>query len=233
MTPEFAPLGDCAVRVSFAEEPGPRVTAEIVRFCRALEADPPPGVSEWVPAYTTVAVYYRPKQTGYDALCRALARLPQSRDAEEVKEFEEDGPRLVEIPVCYGGAFGPDLDNVAALHGLTPAEVIRRHSSPRYRVQFLGFLPGFAYLSGLPPSLVTPRLDTPRLTVPAGAVGIGGAQTGVYPLESPGGWRIIGRTPSLLFDPAREPPALLRAGDRVRFVPIAAAEFEAVAGPRG
>lgn len=219
MTPEFAPLGDCAVRVSFAEEPGPRVTSAIMRFCRALAADPLPGVSEWVPAYTTVAVYYRPWETDYDALCLALTRwarrrLPQSLIAKN------DGPRLVEIPVCYGGAFGPDLEDVAALHGLTPAEVIRRHSAPRYQVQFLGFLPGFAYLTGLPPGLATPRLDTPRQVVPAGAVGIGGAQTGVYPLESPGGWRILGQTPLRLFAPSREPPALLRAGDWVRFVPV-------------
>lgn len=231
MIPEFAPLGDCGVRVSFAEGPGPRVTSAIVRFCCALAADPPPGVSEWVPAYTTVAVYYRPWQIGYDALCLALTR--RARRLRRSLDAEDGGPRLVEIPVCYDGMFGPDLDDVAALHGLTPAEVIRRHCAPRYRVQFLGFLPGFAYLTGLPPGLATPRLDTPRQSVPAGAVGIGGSQTGVYPLESPGGWRIIGRTPRLLFDPSREPPALLRADDRVRFVPITAAEFEAMAGPRG
>ncbi len=224
MTPEFAPLGDCGVRVSFADEPGPRVTAAIGRFCRALAAEPPGGVSEWVPASATVAVYYRPWQVDYDALCLELTRRARRRVPRSLAE--EDGPRLVEIPVCYGGAFGPDLNAVAALHGLTPAQVIRRHSAPRYRVQFLGFLPGFAYLGGLPPSLVTARLDTPRHSVPAGAVGIGGAQTGVYPLESPGGWRILGRTPLRLFDPSREPPALLRAGDRVRFVPIAETEFE-------
>lgn len=226
MTPEFTPLGDCGVRVLFAEEPSPRMTSAMVRFCRALEADLPLGVSEWVPAYTTVAVYYRPWQTDYDALCLALTRLVRRRLPQSLAA-EDDGPRLVEIPVCYGGVFGPDLEDVAALHGLTPAEVIRRHCAPRYRVQFLGFLPGFAYLSGLPPGLETPRLDTPRQTVPAGAVGIGGAQTGVYPLESPGGWRILGQTPLRLFDPSREPPALLRAGDWVRFVPAADAEFEA------
>ncbi len=232
MIPEFAPLGDCAVRVFFGDEPGPRVTSAIVRFCRALAAEPPPGVSEWVPAYTTVAVYYLPWQTDYDALCVALTRqarrrVPHSRDAAE------DGPRLVEIPVCYGGTFGPDLDDVARRHGLTPDEVIRRHSAPCYRVQFLGFLPGFAYLSGLPPGLATPRLDTPRQSVPAGAVGIGGAQTGVYPLESPGGWRIIGRTPLMLFDPNRQPPALLQAGDRVRFETVSEAEFVAMDKLRG
>ncbi len=224
MIPEFAPLGDCGVRALFAEVPGPRVTSAIVRFCRALAADPPPGISEWVPASATVAVYYRPWQTDYDALCLALTRRARRRPPQSLAE---DGPHLVEIPVCYGGAFGPDLEDVAALHGLTPAEVIRWHSSPRYRVLFLGFLPGFAYLTGLPPGLATPRLDTPRQSVPAGAVGIGGAQTGVYPLDSPGGWRIIGRTPCLLFDSDREPPALLRAGDRVRFVPVPEAEFEA------
>ncbi len=213
------------MRVSFGEEPGPRVTAAIVRFCRALATDPPPGVSEWVPAYTTVAVYYRSWETDYDTLRLALTRRARRRGPPSLAAGE-DGPRLVEIPVCYGGASGPDLDAVARLHGLTPDEVIRRHCAPRYRVQFLGFLPGFAYLSGLPPGLETPRLDTPRLAVPAGAVGIGGAQTGIYPLESPGGWRILGRTPLRLFDPSHEPPALLRAGDRVRFVPIAETALE-------
>ena len=222
MTPDFATLGDSGVRVSFGEGIDPRVTAQIVRFCRALTADPPHGVSEWVPAYTTVAVYYSPTETDYAALCleltqRARRRLPRN--------LAEDAPCLVELPICYGGAFGPDLEDVAARHGLTAAQVIQRHSAPRYRVQFLGFLPGFAYLSGLPPGLETPRRDTPRLSVPAGAVGIGGAQTAVYPLESPGGWQIIGRTPLVLFDPEREPPSLLRAGDTVRFVPISEAEF--------
>ena len=218
MTLDFLPLGDGGVRVSFGEDISPRLTAHIVRFCRALAADPPRGATEWVPACTTVAVYYRPHETDYAALCaellcRARRRLPPGDAAE-------DAPRLVEIPVCYGGACGPDLEEVAARHCLTPAQVIRRHCAPRYCVQFLGFLPGFAYLSGLPPGLETPRRDTPRLSVPAGAVGIGGAQTGVYPLESPGGWQIIGQTPLVLFDPNREPPALLRAGDTVRFVPI-------------
>ncbi|GAB2698520.1 5-oxoprolinase subunit PxpB [Paenibacillus thermoaerophilus] len=138
---------------------------------------------------------------------------------------EEDGSgRLVRIPVRYGGADGPDLADVARYHGITEAEAVRLHSEAEYEVAMLGFAPGFAYLDGLAEALATPRLDEPRLSLPAGAVGIGGAQTGVYPLASPGGWRWIGTTPLAMFDPLREPPALLRAGDRVRFVPMADGE---------
>jgi KipI family sensor histidine kinase inhibitor len=132
--------------------------------------------------------------------------------------------RSVEIPVIYGGDQGPDLQNVAILAGLTTEEVIRLHSSAEYSVCFIGFLPGFPYLSGMDPRLAAPRLATPRPLVPAGSVGIAGGQTGIYPLDSPGGWRIIGRTTLTIFDPHREPPVLLKAGDRVRFIAVAGGE---------
>src|SRR5262249_55828790 len=128
--------------------------------------------------------------------------------------------RTIDIPVCYGGECGPDLEDVARHTGLAPAEVIARHSAVTYLVYFLGFSPGFPYLGGLAPELATPRLSAPRKRVPAGSVAIGGRQTGVYPVESPGGWRIIGRTDLRLFDPNAEPPALLRTGDSVRFVSV-------------
>lgn len=173
-----------------------------------------------MPGYATVTVYYQPWRVPYQSLCEELERLNRQRETAA-----PDPPRTVEIPVCYGGAFGPDLEAVAEAHGLSPAAVIRRHGRPLYRVYFLGFLPGFAYLGGLPASLATPRRATPRIAVPAGSVGIAGAQTGVYPIESPGGWQIIGQTPSCLFDPARRPPALLRAGDRVKFTAVTAEEY--------
>ena len=221
MAPTFLPVGDCGIRVAFGDEIRPRLAARVQRFCRRLESTPPIGVTEWVPGYATVMVYYKPWRISYQTLCDDLARLGRQRGPES-----PDPPRTVEIPVCYGGAFGPDLEAVADAHTLRPADVVRRHGRPLYQVYFLGFLPGFAYLGGLPASLATPRRATPRTAVPAGSVGIAGAQTGVYPLESPGGWQIIGQTPLCLFDPEREPPALLRAGDRVKFVAITAAEYE-------
>ena len=223
MTPEFSPVGDLAVRLAFGAEISPRLNAVISRFCRRLQSEPVRGVTEWVPGYAAVTVYYRPWLIGYDALCGELARR-----TEETENAPPPEARRVEIPVCYGGEYGPDLGEVQAAHGLTPAEVIERHAGGEYLVYFLGFLPGFPYLGGLDTALATPRRATPRLRVPAGSVGIAGAQTGVYPLETPGGWQIIGRTPLRLYDPDRQPPALLAASDHVRFLPITARQFEEI-----
>jgi inhibitor of KinA len=135
-------------------------------------------------------------------------------------------PRIVEIPVCYGGAFGPDLDDVAERHGLGSDDVVAIHTSGEYLVYMVGFMPGFAYLGGLDERIATPRRRSPRTAVPAGTVGIGGQQTGVYPLVSPGGWNLIGRTPLRIFDPARDEPTLLATGDRVRFRAIPLDEYQ-------
>src|ERR1700736_2382042 len=137
-------------------------------------------------------------------------------------------PRQMEIPVCYGGEHGPDLIDVSAIHGMTPAQVIELHSSTIYVVYFLGFVPGFAYLGELPEALVAQRLATPRRSVPAGSVGIAGNQTGIYPFATPGGWRLLGRTPLSIFRPDRSELSLLSIGDRVRFIPIAPEKFKAV-----
>ena len=218
---DFSPLGDSAVRVQFGTEISPQINRRICRFCQALDEKPIPGVIEWVPSYAVVTVYYSPTQIGYEPVCVELRqRLRQRSDAPL------SAARLIEIPVCYGGQYGPDLAEVAALHGLTEAQVVRRHTDSPYQVYFLGFLPGFAYLGGLAPTLAAPRRATPRASVPAGSVGIAGAQTGVYPLATPGGWQIIGRTPLCLYDPARQPPALLAAGDRVKFSAITECQFE-------
>jgi KipI family sensor histidine kinase inhibitor len=164
----------------------------------------------------------------------ALSQHPQSGVQGLLAMTSKDGfqPRRVEIPTIYGGEYGPDLDFVAQYHHLTPAEVIRIHSGVDYPVYMLGFIPGFAYLGGLDAAIATPRLDQPRTRIPAGSVGIAGAQTGVYPLDTPGGWRIIGRTPLRLFDPLADPPALLSPGDIVRFIPVSEEESNHVAGHR-
>ncbi|MGI4790473.1 MAG: 5-oxoprolinase subunit PxpB [Janthinobacterium lividum] len=221
MTPKFLPLGDCGVRIAFGSEISPAINARIRRFGAALDTEPISGMTEWVCSYAVVTVYYKPWIISYDALCTVLTQRLRRR--QSVGASVE---RLIEIPVCYGGELGPDLEEVAARHGLTAKQVIQKHSRPRYRVYFLGFLPGFAYLGGLTPSLATPRRATARSHVPAGAVGIAGEQTGVYPAETPGGWQIIGRTPLRLYDSERETPALLAAGDQVRFVPISLSEFD-------
>ncbi len=208
------------MRIVFGHEISQEIHARIRRFGVALDADPIRGMTEWVSGYAVVTVYYRPWTLSYDVLCAALRqRLPQQDIAQALPE------RVVEIPVCYGGAFGPDLEDAAHHCGLSAAEMIQKHTEPFYPVYFLGFLPGFAYLGGLPPALAVPRRAVPRLAVPAGAVGIAGEQTGVYPLETPGGWQIIGRTSLKLYDPHREPPSLLALGDSVKFVPIRSDQF--------
>ncbi len=209
------PLGDQAVRVTLGKVDDPETSARLRRFCAWLASASLPGVTEWAPAYTSVTVYYAPEQIGYAALCRAL-----SRQTEQTAPAPLLPGRLVELPVRYGGPDGPDLPQVAERHGLTVSEVIALHAAPVYDVVLVGFLPGFPYLRGLPDALHTPRRPTPRTLVPRGSVGIGGAQTGVYPCASPGGWHLIGRTDTPLFDIARDPPARLQPGDRVRFVPL-------------
>jgi inhibitor of KinA len=174
------------------------------------------GVTNVHPAYASILIDFDPLAIRHSGVERAVAELFAQAASAPLPE-----PRTVEIPVVYGGEYGPDLETVAAMTGHTPDEVVAIHSSADYLVYFLGFSPGFPYLGGLPESIAAPRLDTPRRRVPAGSVAIGGRQTGVYPMASPGGWRIVGRTSLRLFDPGADPPALLRMGDHVKFVPAA------------
>lgn len=227
--PRYRAVGDGALLVEFAPRIAPEINARVRALLAALDADPPPGLRDLVPAYRTLLIVYDPTILRHAALLERLRTL--------VAAPTNAAPsRLVTLPVAYGGEFGPDLAAVAAHTGLAPDEVIARHAAGRYPVYFLGFSPGFPYLGGLEPALHTPRLPEPRLRVPAGAVGIGGAQTGIYPALSPGGWRIIGQTPVRLYDPAAPDPFFLRAGDDLRFRPIDAAEYarliEAVAAGR-
>ena len=185
-----------------------------------LESEPPKGIVNLHPAYCSVLVKFDALKLTHTEVEASLK--PYLARLRGVKLPE---PRLREIPVCYGGEFGPDLEEVAAIHKLSAEEVIRLHYSPTYTAYFLGFVPGFAYLGGLPAQLATPRLQTPRKQVPAGSVAIGGNQTGVYPTFTPGGWRLIGKTPLKLFDPASAHSSFFEVGDHVRFIPITAEEF--------
>ena len=217
------PLGDRALLIQLGTTIDDATHRRVRAVAARLASRRVPGLIELVPAFTSVAVHYDPARVPNEHAGGAT-RSPYVRFASAIEaalaELGDEPlatPRTVEIPVRYGGDDGPDLDVVAAAHGLSAQEVVRLHTEGTYRVYMLGFAPGFAYLGGLPESLATPRRDEPRTAVPAGSVGIGGNQTGIYPLTTPGGWQIIGRTSLALFDPRRAPPTLLAIGDVVRF----------------
>lgn len=209
--------------VEFGDQIDAAVNARVHRFSRALMQSPPPGLVELVPTYRSLAIHF-------DPLCIHASRLEAlvQNLGEQFEEFEPPAPRTIEVPVVYGGEWGPDLAGVSEQIGLSEADIIALHSEVLYRVFMLGFMPGFPYLGGMSPLIEVPRLPTPRTFVPAGSVGIAGLQTGIYPTASPGGWRLIGRTPLRLFDATREPPALLEAGDLVRLLPIDPTRFAAL-----
>ena len=210
----FLPCGDQAVTVEWGSTIDEHINRQVHAFARKVEVLSHPAITEVVPTYRSATVHYRPEVLSYEELKHLLAPLAQGR-AEEAEELP-----VVEIPVCYGGEYGPDLLEVAQHCSLTPEEVIARHTAPTYRIYMLGFTPGFPYLGGMDPSIAAPRRKEPRIHIPAGSVGIAGEQTGVYPIVSPGGWQLIGRTPLRLFDPQKEQPILLSAGAGIRFVPI-------------
>lgn len=210
----FLPCGDQAVTVEWGSTIDEHINRQVHAFARKVEELSHPAITEVVPTYRSATVHYRPEVFSYEELNQLLAPLAQG-SAEEAEELP-----VVEIPVCYGGEYGPDLEEVAQHCSLTPEEVIARHTAPTYRIYMLGFTPGFPYLGGMDPSIAAPRRKEPRIHIPAGSVGIAGEQTGVYPIVSPGGWQLIGRTPLRLFDPQREQPILLSAGAGIRFVPI-------------
>ncbi|AMR26318.1 kinase inhibitor [Hymenobacter psoromatis] len=224
------PLGDAAVVLELGQRIDPATHRLLQALARLLDQSPLPGLREYVPAFTTLTVYYdpwqlsqNPENSPYDQVASYLQSLLPA--AQAAAAHYAPGP-LVEIPVCYGGEFGPDLAAVAQHTRLSAAEVIQLHSAAEYLVYMVGFAPGFPYLGGLDARLATPRRAVPRPLVPAGAVGLAGLQTGIYSLPTPGGWQLIGRTPRRLFDAGRARPSLLQAGDRLRFVPISAADFQ-------
>ncbi|NJE07924.1 5-oxoprolinase subunit PxpB [Thermococcus sp. M39] len=218
MFPQFKPAGDSALVIIFGDRIDEGINKKVHAVANAIEKASPDWLIEVVPTYTSIYVYYDPLKLSYQ---EALDAIKPFLSAEP----KEEKPRIVEIPTVYGGEFGPDIEFVAQHNGLTIDDVIEIHSKPLYRVYMLGFTPGFAYLGGMDERIATPRLEKPRLKVPAGSVGIAGKQTGIYPIESPGGWRLIGRTPLRLFTPEKDPPTLLQPGDYVKFVPISEEEF--------
>jgi len=231
---KLAALGDSAVLVTLGETLDVATVGNAQSLAAALEADPLPGFLECVAANASVTVYYDPVRVVRGSGAASFERLCgwiQDKGSAAARHVREVVERRVVIPVCYGGEGGPDLAAVAAAHGLTADAVVALHSGAEYFVSAVGFMPGFPYLGGLPDALRTPRRPTPRTRVPAGSVAIGGAQTGIYPFESPGGWNLIGRTPLRLFKPEGRPPTLLQAGDRVRFRPITPEEFKSALLP--
>ncbi|SFS90443.1 inhibitor of KinA [Marininema halotolerans] len=218
---EMQALGDTGVRIHFGEEIDEKIHKQIQRYCGALQEKRLKGVIEWVPSYTAVSVYYRPDQISFSQLKKKLLSIQ-----EEATSLPEGESRSVDIPVVYGGEYGPDLDAVARHARLTPDEVIAIHSQGSYLVYMMGFVPGFPYLGGMDPTIATPRLKKPRSVIPVGSVGIAGGQTGIYPLETPGGWRLIGRTPIRLYDPHRKQPMFLQTGDQITFTPITVQEYD-------
>ena len=220
------PLGDSALLVRVVEEFDPEQSLDaVLRAAHQLEFAAIPGVIELAPAYTTIGVFLDPMRfTGFDEFKTKIEHALQA--SPEPARPRAGFASVMEVPVCYEDEFAPDLAEVARHASLPEEEVVARHASASYRVTCVGFTPGFPYLSGLPAELATPRRASPRKEIPAGAVAIGGTQTGIYPRKSPGGWNLIGRTPLRLFDVEREPPVLFHAGDRVRFRRISRAEFE-------
>ncbi|TVY09223.1 5-oxoprolinase subunit PxpB [Paenibacillus cremeus] len=233
---EMSPLGDCAIIVRLGDKVDLETHAKVQILVDYLAKQPFDGMVEYIPAFTSVTVVYDPvrifmnereaAQTEeiaypYDCVEKKLMAV-----VEQLHAGARPDPRVVQIPVCYGGEFGVDLEHVAEINGLSTDEVIQIHSSGEYLVYMLGFAPGFPYLGGMDKRISAPRKQTPRLAIPPGTVGIAGEQTGIYPIETPGGWQLIGRTPLALFLPDKQPPTLLEAGDIIRFYPITRKEYD-------
>lgn len=222
---QFYPLGDAAVILQFEDKISTKTQQAILAISAFLDEYAFDGLIEYVPAYTSVTLFYDPLHISYSEILDNLEEM-----LKEVMIGEGmPSAQVIDIPVHYGAESGPDLEFVALRSSLSADEVIRRHTNPTYRVNMIGFSPGFPYLSGMDHALEIARRENPRASVPAGSVGIAGKQTGVYPMSTPGGWQIIGKTPLKLFDLNRPEPSLLKAGDWIRFISITETEFERIA----
>ena len=212
--------GDSALLIEFEQKIAPEINAQITAFVHLLKGQHIEGVMDLIPAFASLLINYDPRVIGYKDLKARIEELLKIEVSEEAGDV-----RVFEIPVCYGGEYGPDIANIAENAGLSEQEVIDIHCSKDYLIYMLGFLPGFVYLGGLDERIHTPRLANPRISIPAGSVGIAASQTGIYPLNSPGGWQLLGMTPVKTYDPERETPILVEAGDYIRFVPVTEEEF--------
>ena len=213
--PVFRIMGDRALLVELGDQINPSINEKVRELLLKLDRRPLDGVMELVPSYRSLMVVYDPLKTGFDRLREAILELHEASDPSLVSE-----PKTLAVPVVYGGEWGPDLEWVADFHKISPKEVIALHIGTTYRVYMIGFTPGYPYLGELPEALATPRRETPRTVVPRGSVAIAQRQTGIYPVQSPGGWHILGWTPIKLFDANHWPPTPLEMGDRVQFFPI-------------
>lgn len=221
----FLPAGDCALVAEFGDAIDPSINEKVHALSAWITDKRIAGVQELLPTFRSLTIIYDKRVTSFGKLKKIIrtANLQKSSTGQENRIVRE-------IPCCYGGAFGPDLPDMEKLLGLSKEEIIQIHAGTEYKVYMLGFLPGFVYLGGLDKRIECPRLSSPRTKIPAGSVGIGGNQTGVYPLDSPGGWRLMGKTPVKFYDPNRDDPILCKAGEYIRFVPISLAEYEKLEG---
>jgi KipI family sensor histidine kinase inhibitor len=214
-------MGDRGLLLEFGDEISREVNAKVRRMALAIQAEAIEGIVETVPTYRSLLIIYNPMVLPVRGLRKRIIQVE-----EDLRQTPLPEPKLTRIPVVYGGIYGPDLEGVAKYHQISPEAVIQLHCSNPYLIYMIGFMPGYPYMGEIPQALVTPRLKTPRFYVPEGSVAIAQRQTGIYSMESPGGWRILGRTPVELFDPRNDPPALLQMGDFVQFYPITEHEYK-------
>jgi KipI family sensor histidine kinase inhibitor len=219
----FYLMGDRGLLLEFGDGISREINEKVRRMALAIQAEAIEGIVETVPTYRSLLIIYNPVILSVEGLGRRLIQIEEALQQTPLPE-----PKLTRIPVVYGGIYGPDLKEVARYRQISPEEVVRLHCSIPYLIYMIGFMPGYPYMGELPQSLVVPRLKTPRLSVPKGSVAIAQRQTGIYSMESPGGWQILGRTPLELFDPEKDPPALLQMGDFVQFYPIDEEEFKEI-----
>lgn len=219
--------GDSSIRIHFGNEIAPEINAKVQHYCTALDQETIPGIIEWVPAYTTITVYYDFRIISHRSLLSRLRRIGlYLRKADTRPVVKQTADVVIKhIPICYDPLFGLDIADVAGMHDIAVDDVASLHTSVTYKCYMNGFMPGFPYLGEVPALLRTPRLDKPRLKVPAGSIGIAESQTGIYPNESPGGWRIIGRTPVRMYRPECNPPVAIQPGEVIQFYAITLDEY--------